>query len=219
MNTELDHLVVVADSLAQGAAWCERTLGVTPGPGGRHALMSTHNRLLRIDVPGGPAAYLEIIAIDPEAPPPSRKRWFGMDDPALQAAAREQPRLLHMALRTQQLEMQRWGLVNLGIDPGPPIAAERDTPQGLLSWRLLVRDDGAIACEGWLPTLIEWRGRHPTEAMPASGLALAGLSLGGLSPAVRGLLRMRGVQALAQPGLAVSIESPRGLVHLQAWSR
>lgn len=219
MNTELDHLVVVADSLAQGVAWCERALGVTPGPGGRHPLMGTHNRLLRLEVPGGPPAYLEIIAVDPEAPPPQRVRWFGMDDPALQAAVREQPRLVHMVLRTQQLEMQRWGLINLGIDPGPPIAAERETPQGLLSWRLLVRDDGAIACEGWLPTLIEWRGRHPTDAMPASGLSIASLALGGLPSMVRGLLRMRGVEAPARPGLAVTLEGPRGPVHLQAWSR
>ena len=31
---QLDHLVVGAASLAQGVAWCENTLGVTPGPGG-----------------------------------------------------------------------------------------------------------------------------------------------------------------------------------------
>ena len=57
MNVELDHLVIVADSLEQGAAWCASTLGVEPGPGGRHALMGTHNRLLRL---GGAlaAAYL-----------------------------------------------------------------------------------------------------------------------------------------------------------------
>ncbi len=219
MNTALDHLVVVADSLPQGAAWCEQALGVVPGPGGRHALMGTHNRLLRLEVTGGPAAYLEIIAIDPEASPPQRARWFGMDDPALQAAVREQPRLVHMVLRTQQLEMQRWGLINRGVDPGPPIAAERETPQGRLAWRLLVRDDGAIACDGWLPTLIEWRGRHPTDAMPPSGLSVASLALGGLPPPVRALLRMRGVQALAQPGLAVTLAGPHGPVQLQAWSR
>ena len=48
MTIELDHLVIVADSLEQGAAWCASTLGVEPGPGGRHALMGTHNRLLRL---------------------------------------------------------------------------------------------------------------------------------------------------------------------------
>ncbi|MFN6996241.1 MAG: VOC family protein, partial [Aquincola tertiaricarbonis] len=64
MHVELDHLVVGARSLEEGAAWCEATFGIVPGPGGQHPLMGTHNRLLRLQ--GGDAfaqAYLEIIAI------------------------------------------------------------------------------------------------------------------------------------------------------------
>jgi hypothetical protein len=96
MACEIDHLVIAAHDLAHGVHWCEQTLGVTPGPGGRHPLMSTHNRLLKLDAgPGHPRAYLEIIAIDPEAPPPGRARWFGLDDAALQASLREAPRLVH----------------------------------------------------------------------------------------------------------------------------
>ena len=48
MNTQLDHLIVAAATLAEGVAWCEDMLGVTPGPGGQHPLMGTHNRLLKI---------------------------------------------------------------------------------------------------------------------------------------------------------------------------
>lgn len=214
MNTELDHLVVVADTLEQGVAWCEATLGVTPGPGGRHALMGTHNRLLALDGETFARAYLEIIAIDPAAAPPGRARWFGMDRPDLRAAVRKAPRLVHMVARTAQIEMLRWGLVNRGIDPGPPLAIERETPQGLLAWRMLVRDDGEIACEGRLPTLIEWRGRHPTDAMAPSGVRLVELALGGLPRPARELLRLRHLRERDQPGLAVVLDTPHGLVHL-----
>ena len=79
MNCDLDHLVIAAHTLEQGVAWCEATLGVVPGPGGRHALFGTHNRLLRIDRPGFANSYLEVIAVDPEAPSPGRARWFGLD--------------------------------------------------------------------------------------------------------------------------------------------
>lgn len=216
MSCELDHLTIVADSLAQGVAWCERILGVTPGPGGRHALMGTHNRLLALGGEGFARTYLEIIAIDPEAEPPRRPRWFGMDDPALQAAVRESPRLAHMVLRCTQIEMLRWGLINMGVDPGVPVAIERDTPQGKLSWRMLLRDDGRLACDGCLPTLIEWGERHPADAMPASGLSLAGASLGGLPEAVQGLLRLRGIQASAEPGLQAVLDGPLGRVKLSA---
>ena len=54
----LDHLVIMANTLNEGVAWCEATLGVTPGPGGEHPLMSTHNRLLRIDSKAFPSPIL-----------------------------------------------------------------------------------------------------------------------------------------------------------------
>lgn len=60
----VDHLVVAAAGLDAGTAWLEAHLGVPLAPGGRHAAMGTHNRLLRL----GPRLYLELIAIDPDAP-------------------------------------------------------------------------------------------------------------------------------------------------------
>ena len=63
-GARVDHPVVMAASLDEGVAWCEATLGVTPGPGGEHPLMGTHNRLLRIATVDYPPACLELIAID-----------------------------------------------------------------------------------------------------------------------------------------------------------
>src|SRR6478735_419898 len=74
IDCRIDHLVVAARTLDQGVQWCEATLGVTPGAGGEHPLMGTHNRLLRIATVQYPRAYLEIIAIDPAAQTPSRRR-------------------------------------------------------------------------------------------------------------------------------------------------
>lgn len=225
MNTEIDHLVVVADSLDQGVAWCEATLGVTPGPGGCHPLMGTHNRLLRIDSPAFPRAYLEIIAVDPDAPPPGRVRWFGLDEPALRAAARQGPRLHHVVLRTAALDATRQALIDLGLAPGEPIAAERDAPQGRLSWRILVRPDGRIAADGALPTLIGWTGPHPVDAMAPSPLRLTGARLRSLGAAVQGVLGLRGgvwAEASAAPAaeampprLVVTLDTPRGPVELR----
>ncbi|MDQ0821369.1 hypothetical protein QFZ79_003744 [Arthrobacter sp. V4I6] len=44
MNASIDYLVIAADSLEQGAAWCAATFGVQPSGGGKHPLMGTHNR-------------------------------------------------------------------------------------------------------------------------------------------------------------------------------
>ena len=219
MNTHLDHLVVAAASLEQGVAWCEATLGVTPGPGGRHALMGTHNRLARIATDAFPDAYLEIIAIDPQAPPAGRVRWFGLDDPGLQARLRQDgPRLIHAVARTSQLDMQRWALITLGLKPGNPVRAGRDTPEGPLAWQILLRDDGGLECGGALPTLIQWEGRHPAQAMSPSGLGLVALTLHGVPERARELLKLRGVEVRPDPGPALQavLETPLGLVTLSS---
>ena len=212
----LDHLIVAAANLEQGVAWCETTLGVTPGPGGRHALMGTHNRLLKIADAAFPGAYFEIIAIDPAAPPPSRKRWFGLDDVALQALIARGPQLIHFVARTATLDRHRAGLVAADQLPGEPVAASRQTPSGMLSWQILVRDDGRLGCGGALPTLIQWQGPHPTEAMPDSGVRLRALALRGVGQPAQLVLRMPGVDWLpgAGPAITATLATPRGDVVL-----
>ena len=110
-RARLDHLVVMAGTLAEGAAWCEATLGVLPGAGGEHPLFGTHNRLLSVASDVFPLAYLEIIAINPEAAGARQtsagglKRWFDMDDEALRAQLRRHgPRLIHWVARVPDVQ-------------------------------------------------------------------------------------------------------------------
>ena len=176
--------MVAAASLEQGVAWCEATLGVDARARRPHVLFGTHNRLLKIATPAFPLAYLEIIAIDPAAPPQRRARWFGLDEPALQQRLARSPCLIHAVARTETLGAQRRALLAAGLDPGEPVQASRDTPQGRLAWQILVRDDGRLLCGGALPTLIQWDGMHPAAQMPDAGLALRALTLNGV-PAAR----------------------------------
>jgi hypothetical protein len=218
-HTVIDHLVVAAASLAQGVAWCENTLGVTPGPGGEHPLMGTHNRLVNISTSTYAQAYLEIIAINTEAPQPSRPRWFGLDNPALQASLFGAPRLLHMVARSTMLDMHRWGLITVGQKPGDPVTASRDTAAGTLRWQILVREDGGLDNGGALPGLIQWQGPHPTDAMPASGISLHSLTLAGVPTRARDVLRLRAVQygdASAPPALMAVLTTRFGDITLSS---
>jgi hypothetical protein len=223
---ELDHLVIGADTLAQGMRWFEECFGVNPGPGGQHPTMGTHNRLLSIASAVFPNAYLEIIAIDPAAPPPGRVRWFGLDEPGLRARLVEAPRLLHVVLRTAPgagaLDALRAELAALGFDIGVPTSLQRDSADGPLRWRLTVRDDGRLLCGGALPSLIEWDGRHPSERMLASGLRLQTLTLAGLPAAVAALLPVTGLrfvadaEASALPALRAVFATPAGVATLES---
>ena len=214
MNARVDHLVLAASTLDEGARWCEATLGVVPAAGGRHVLMSTHNRLLRIDGPAFPDAYFEIIAVDPQAPPPGRARWFSLDRLDLSAG----PRLVGFVARVDAIEATLLALHAAGIDAGRVWAASRETPQGLLSWRIAVRDDGALLFGGALPTLIEWGERHPAQALPTSGVQLRSLTLRGLPPAAARELALAAVRLDDTPGpaLQAQLETPLGLVTLSS---
>ena len=220
-SSQVDHLVIAAGSLAQGVAWCEATLGITPGPGGEHPLMGTHNRLLRIGSGDFPRAYLEIISIDPDAPAPRRKRWFDLDDPQLRAAVAKEPRLIHFVASCAQAANGTRGLDMLGIDRGPLVAAQRETPGGMLQWKITVRDDGQRLFLGALPTLIEWGPLHPTDGMADSGLSLLALMASHPRPddlfsayAAIGLSQV-GVEA-GPPNLRATVMTPLGEVTLES---
>ncbi|MDB5945498.1 MAG: hypothetical protein JWQ33_524 [Ramlibacter sp.] len=219
--SRVDHLVIAAESLAQGIAWCENTLFVTPIAGGEHPLMGTHNAVLRVGSAAFARAYLEIIAINPSAPDPRRKRWFDLDDPALRNAIRQQPRLVHFVAECLPTMNGSLALDALGIDRGPLLAAQRDTPRGSLQWQISVRDDGQRLFHGALPTLIEWGDVHPADGLPESGLTLLSVMASHPRPddlyaAYRAIgLQEVGVQA-GPPNLAATLNTPLGLVTLQS---
>jgi hypothetical protein len=174
---EPDHLVLAARTLDEGVAWCERTLGITPESGGRHALMGTHNRVFSIASEAFPRAYFEIIAIDPDAPDPGRARWFDLDEADLQADLAREPRLVHWVARCNDLDAALVALARAGVDGGRVLQASRTSPAGELRWRIAVPDDGVRQFRGALPLLIEWGEMHPTDSLPASGVTLSALAL------------------------------------------
>jgi hypothetical protein len=218
----IDHLVVAATSLEQGAAWCEATLGVTPGPGGEHPLMGTHNRLLRIASVDFPRAYFEIIAIQPGKSPQRPRRWFDLDDEALQATlAREGPRLIHFVANVNDVAAARAALRVLELDRGEAVAASRQTPRGLLEWKITVRDDGQRLFAGALPTLIEWGDTHPAPSMPECGVTLQSLAVTHpraaaleLAYSAIGLERVK--LNPGEPNLCATLLTPRGRVQLES---
>lgn len=150
----LDHLVVAAASLAAGTAWVEDLLGVPLEGGGEHPQFGTHNTLLSL----GQSCYLEVIAVDPQAPRPERPRWFALDSTDLAAG----PRLHHWVVRP-------------GSMAGRP-HAERFR-RGDLRWQLTVPPDGSLEHSGLVPSCISWETAHPCSRLPDHGVRLEALQL------------------------------------------
>lgn len=225
MTSQVDHLVIAASTLEDGVAWCESILGITPGPGGEHPLMGTHNRLFSIATAQYPTAYFEIIAIHSGsacARIQGEKRWFDLENEVVQLSLKQSgPQLLHFVARTPQAAPAVQALASLGIDRGELLAASRMTAHGLLSWKITVRADGQRLMNGTLPTLIEWGDVHPTQHMAASGVTLQSLTASQPDTdqlrAAYAALNLQGVDVVqGQANLAASLQTPRGLVTLQS---
>ena len=192
MALALDHLVVAARTLPEGEAWLTGLLGVAPEAGGRHDVMGTHNRLWRL----GPGEYLELIAIDPDAPAPGRPRWFGLDDFS------GPPRLAAWVCRANPLRGQ----------PGSTIM---QAARGDLRWRITVPDSGLTDCDGLAPLQIDWgSGPHPTDTMPDHGFRLLRLDLTHPRPPKLDMKEPRLSLAKGERGLVAHISTPRGKVTL-----
>jgi hypothetical protein len=173
----LDHLVVAARTLEEGARWVEQRLGAAPAGGGKHTTMGTHNRVLSL----GPEAYLEVIAIDPEAPAPPRPRWFSLDTPQMKARLAQGPALIHWVARTDDIERE---LARRG-DADTEVL---DLQRGDLRWRMAVPRDGLLREDGTLPTLIQWISASPSALLPDAGIRMQQLLLrkpGDPGPALR----------------------------------
>lgn len=232
MKTHIDHLVVAAATLEQGVAWCEATLGITPGPGGEHEKYGTHNRLFKVATPANPLAYLEIIAINPGAVIPKRAqvaRWFDLDDPALQKAVAKEPRLVTFVASTDDVKAARHVLRTQGIERGQIVHASRKSGKGTLHWQITVREDGERLFNGTLATLIQW-GKpdateplrlHPRNSLPRSGVSLQSLAISHPSAtklqAAYDAIGLEGLTIDNGPAnLVATLNTPKGVVQLQS---
>ena len=213
MEIHFDHLVIAARVLGEGVDWVERRLGVSMDAGGNHDLMGTHNRILGL----GPGRFLEVIAIDPQAPAPERPRWFELDTPAMHARLERGPALIHWAARTDDIEAA------VAATWSPPLPDILPLVRGNFRWKITVPADGSLPHAGVAPTIIQWFTRHPSEVARDAGCRLEALVLNHPgAPALLHALRYAGLAA-AEPvqahhqdaGLVARIRTPKGMVELR----
>lgn len=160
MPYSLDHLVVCASDLDQGRLWAEGLLDVPFEARGAHALMGTHNHLVRLNKD----TYFEVIAVDPDAPKPDHARWFDLNNFG------GAPKLSNWVIRCDDLD-EAWERAPATV--GNIMLFQR----GDYAWRMLVPEDGKPLFDGCFPTLIEWQSKHPAAQLPHRDLRLRRLKL------------------------------------------
>ncbi|GGE49349.1 VOC family protein [Actibacterium pelagium] len=200
----LDHIVISTRDLDAGAAHVEDLLGVPLAPGGEHPDMGTYNRLLSL----GPDCYLEVIAINPDAPDPGRPRWYALDrfqgDTRLTNWVVNWPTGMDLPHRPE------------GTGPMLPIQ------RGDLRWRMTIPEDGELPFDNTAPAILIWDSpQTPAQLLPDQGCALISLNIEHpdaveLANYYERDLMGQGVEFIeaAKPKLSALIETPNGMVRL-----
>jgi len=152
---KLDHLSIIAPSLAEGVAHVRTCLDLDVPFGQRHAYMGTHNHLMQL----GDTVYLEIVALDPEADRPGRRRWFGLDDrKKVRSDWDEGRRLRGWVARTD-------AAIDTVIAGHGGIFGEKvPLPAVNPSFDFAIRCDGSLPLDGAAPSIIDRRGKPRSMA-------------------------------------------------------
>jgi hypothetical protein len=161
LHSFVDHMTITAPTLSTGIDYVRRVLGVTPQAGGEHPRMGTHNCLLKL----GETMFLEVIAVNPDAPRPGRPRWFELDAVRPDQA----PQLAMWVARVSDIHTAfRESPVDVGaIEP---------MSRGPLNWLITIPQDGSLPLDGIAPALIQWHtDEHPARRMQDMGCSLVRL--------------------------------------------
>jgi hypothetical protein len=164
----LDHLTVIAPTLAEGVAHVRDCLDLDVPFGQRHGYMGTYNHLLQL----GDMTYLEIVARDPDGASPGRARWFGLDDEKQVKRDWDAGRRLRgWVARTDGIDAVLAGREAIF---GRKVALPMDAP----AFDFAIPDDGSLPWGGAVPSLIDRRGKARSMASIADlGARLRGFSL------------------------------------------
>ena len=155
MRPLLDHIAIGAADLTSAIDSLAQDWGVRIPTGGKHRVMATHNGVMQSRFHPDPeaACYIELIASDPDAPPPQRPRWFSLDEGATKTRLAQGPAALCWVVRCDNIDDRLAALPDeLRAEMGPVISMSR----GTLNWRLTVPETGRLAQGGLLPVFIEW---------------------------------------------------------------
>ncbi|MEO0818916.1 MAG: VOC family protein [Pseudomonadota bacterium] len=189
----LDHLTVIAPTLALGASHVRDCLDLDVPFGTRHEYMGTHNHRLQL----GGGVYLEIVALDPGGTAPARARWFGLDDQAKVGADWADGRRLRgwvASVAAMAPVLSAHGTIfgeRVPLPPGDP------------SFDFAIPADGALPVDGAVPSLIDRRGALERMGdIPDLGATLLDFTLEHPDPASIGQLYER-----------LSIDRPPGIAH------
>lgn len=165
---KLDHITVIAPTLAEGVSHVQNCLNLDVPFGTRHEYMGTHNHRLQL----GNNVYLEIVAFDPDGTEPGRSRWFGLDNQEqVRSDWNEGRRLRGWVANTAEIDFV--------VSTHGAIFGDKVTlPPANPAFAFAIPEDGSLPLNGAAPSIIDHQG-DPTsmDEIPDLGARLHSFTL------------------------------------------
>lgn len=165
---KLDHLTVIAPTLAEGVSHVKSCLDLNVPFGARHDYMGTYNHRLQL----GNSVYLEIVALDPEGKEPGRPRWFGLDNQEMvRSDWNEGRRLRGWVANTDAID-------SILSTHGAIVGDKVPLPTADPTFAFAIPKDGSLPLDGVAPSIIDHRGDSSYVAsIPDLGARLRSFTL------------------------------------------
>jgi len=171
---KLDHITVIAPTLAEGVAHVRACLDLDVPFGTRHGYMGTHNHRLQL----GNNVYLEIVALDPDGITPGRARWFGLDNQdKIRSDWEEGRRLRGWVAATKSVDSV---VAAHGAIFGEKVLLPTTEP----TFAFAIPADGSLPLDGAAPSIIDHQGDPTSMAeIPDLGARLVSMRMEHPDPA------------------------------------
>jgi hypothetical protein len=208
MSLFIDHVAILAPSLATATADFHARTGVEPRYGGSHSDGGTCNALVSL----GERTYLEIAAPDPAQSnyPTETADWAAI------CRSLPGPKVYAWCVAAPNLHLLRERLQTFAVTARGPVPDSRRRPDGVeLHWDLLLAEQARFGTA--FPFFIDWRQSPHPAAYASGGCRLRGFVVH--HPAAAELREIFKAIALdvpvvesAQPAFALEVDTPKGIV-------
>ncbi|WP_417811368.1 VOC family protein [Thalassospira alkalitolerans] len=171
---KLDHITVIAPTLAEGVRHVRNCLDLDVPFGTCHDYMGTHNHRLQL----GNNVYLEIVALNPDGIAPGRARWFGLDDQdRIRSDWEDGRRLRGWVAATESIDA-------LVSTHGAIFGEKVLLPTGNPTFAFAIPANGSLPLDGGVPSIIDHQDDPTSMAdIPDFGACLLSMILEHPDPA------------------------------------
>ena len=165
-NFKIDHIVIGSRTLEEGTEYIQDLLNVKLSPVGKHKIMGTHNRVLKLG-----NLYLEVISLDRSIKNKIKDCWFGLKENYVQEVVLKKPNLISFVISSFSQEN------HLDYYKKKIFVKREDFSWNFRRPKKSNLDRNLFLYPDVFPSLIVWKSKSPLQDMKENSLLFLELEI------------------------------------------